>query len=422
VTFALENGLDVILNPDPSLPLVYVSVWYYVGSAEDPPGKSGLAHLVEHMMFQGSIHVGSDRHFALLKEAGASKVMGTIIPDRTNYYEQLPSNQLEVALWLESDRMGFTVPFLSKAALDNQYDVVRSEHLQVIGNEPHLKANNMIRGLLYAPGHPYHHHTNGVLEDIRKSTLEDIQAFMDKWYRPSNAALVIAGDIDVARTRALVVKWFGTLEKKPAPARNQVPPTPITSTKRELVVDPFVEFRRVDYAWHSPPRFGAGDAEMNIVARVLARSASSRLRRRLINERPWATEVSARQGRGGVSSIFQITVDLKPGADLAAVEAVIREEVDLVRTRSITEKERKRAVAELEVDLLRDVEVLEERGELLHAYKFHMGDADGFRRYVADLWGTTVSSIQRYAAGVLVPERRVEVITMPAVRAVPEAQ
>jgi predicted Zn-dependent peptidase len=161
---------------------------------------------------------------------------------------------------------------------------------------------------------------------------------------------------------------------------------------------------------------------MNIVARVLARSASSRLRRRLINERPWATEVSARQGRGGVSSIFQITVDLKPGADLAAVEAVIREEVDLVRTRSITEKERKRAVAELEVDLLRDVEVLEERGELLHAYKFHMGDADGFRRYVADLWGTTVSSIQRYAAGVLVPERRVEVITMPAVRAVPEAQ
>ncbi|HEX6837328.1 MAG TPA: pitrilysin family protein, partial [Polyangia bacterium] len=221
--FKLDNGLTVIVAEDHTVPVVAVNVWYHVGSRDEVPGKTGFAHLFEHMMFEGSAHVADKMHFKYVQEAGGT-ANGSTNTDRTNYFETLPSNFLETGLWLESDRMGFLLATLTKDKLDNQRDVVRNEKRQNYDNRPYGLAPKAIFENVYPASHPYHHLTIGEHEDLERATLDDVKAFFKKYYSPANATLAIAGDVDLPTAKRLVEKYFGTLPSTAAPAKRPMPP------------------------------------------------------------------------------------------------------------------------------------------------------------------------------------------------------
>jgi zinc protease len=411
--YHLANGLEVILHKDSTVPLAYVSVWYHVASGDEVQGKSGFAHLFEHMMFQGSKHVGEDRHFAVLKKIGASQINGTTNTDRTNYFEQVPSNQLETVLWLESDRMGYLLPLLTKQSLDNQRDVVRNERRQSYDNQPYAKDRFTTSRLLYGEGHPYRYLTIGRHEDLQAASVEDVKGFFRKWYVPANATLLIAGDIDVGQTKALVEKWFGSFPKTEKPAHLEVAPTAVTTTQREVVTDDFAKLRRVHYAWHSPKAFGPGDAELDVLASVLGRQGTGRLYKTLVHEKQWAQSVAVFQQSQGLSGIFHVYVDLKPDADQKAVEDVLEAELERVTKEPITERERKRVVTEIEAGFVRGLETLVSRGETVQMYNHFLGEPNSFTRHLSSFRDATPEGVRAMAAKYLNKQNRVEVITTP---------
>ena len=233
--YTLANGLDVILRQDARLPVVAVDLWYHVGPSNEEKGRTGFAHLFEHMMFQCSKHVPCDQHFQLLEAAGASDINGTTDYDRTNYFETLPSNQLELALWLESDRMGYLLDKVDQVALANQQDVVRNERRQSVENQPYGMAEEALVQQLYPAGHPYYGNVIGSHEDIQAVKLEDVQNFFRQYYAPNNASLAIVGDIDVAQTKALVEKYFGTLKRGPAVPKITAETPKVTAERRKVV-------------------------------------------------------------------------------------------------------------------------------------------------------------------------------------------
>ena len=412
--YNLPNGLEVILHPDNTVPLAYVSVWYHVGSGDEVAGRSGFAHLFEHMMFQGSKHVGEDKHFDVLRKIGASQINGSTSSDRTNYFEQVPAHQLETALWLESDRLGYMLPLLNEKSLQNQRDVVRNERRQNYDNVPYGKARFALYRLLYAEGHPYRYMTIGRHEDLANAKLEDVKNFFRKWYVPANATLLIAGDIDVPKTKQLVEKWFGTFPKSTKPAQRTVPPTPILATKRETVNDDFAKLRRVHYAWHVPAAFAPGEAELDILADVLSRSGTGRLYKILVHEKQWAQNVSASAQGSEFSGVFHLSVDLKPDADLKAVEAVLDQELEKAMKEPITERERQRVITETEASFVRGLETLVARGETVQMYNHFMGEPDSFTKHLDQFRNATADGVRSNAAQFLKKQNRVEVITMPA--------
>jgi predicted Zn-dependent peptidase len=411
--YQLPNGLEVILHKDGTVPLAYVSVWYHVATGNEAPGKSGFAHLFEHMMFQGSQHVGEDKHFEILRKIGASQVNGTTNSDRTNYFEQVPAHQLEAALWLESDRMGYLLPLLTEKSLDNQREVVRNERRQSYDNVPYGKDRFATSRLLYGEGHPFRYLTIGLHEDLAKASLEDVKGFFRKWYVPANATLLIAGDIDVPATKKLVEKWFGSFPKSSKPVQREVPPTPVTATKREVITDDFAKLRRVHYAWHSPKAFGPGDAEFDILASVLGRNGTGRLYKILVHEKQWVQNIAVYQQSQSFSGIFHVYADLKPDADAAAVEAVIDAEMNKILKEPITERERKRVITEIEADFVRGLESLAARGETVQSYNHFVGEPDYFTKQLDSYRNATAEGVRGYANQYLKKQNRVEVITMP---------
>ena len=252
--YTLPNGLEVILSQNRSVPSVAVNFWYHVGPANEEAGRTGFAHLFEHMMFQGSKHVPADGHFQLLESAGATGLNGTTDFDRTNYFETVPSNQLPLALWLESDRMGYLLEKVDQASLSNQQDVVRNERRQTTENEPYGLAYESLIQMLFPKGHPYYANVIGSHEDIQAVNLEDVTRFFRQFYAPNNATLALVGDFDVAEAKKLVEKYFGTLKRGPT-----VPPikaeTPAITAERRLVVPARVELPRVTMSWLTPPVF-----------------------------------------------------------------------------------------------------------------------------------------------------------------------
>ena len=412
--YTLPNGLEVVLHPDNTVPLAYVSVWYHVGSGDEVVGRSGFAHLFEHMMFQGSKHVGEDKHFEVLRKIGASQINGSTSPDRTNYFEQVPAHQLETVLWLESDRLGYMLPLLNEKSLQNQRDVVRNERRQNYDNVPYGKERFALYRLLYAEGHPYRYMTIGRHEDLAAAKLEDVKNFFRKWYVPANATLLIAGDIDIPKTKQLVEKWFGTFPKSSKPPKRAVPPTPILATKRETVNDDFAKLRRVHYAWHVPAAFAPGEAELDILADVLSRSGTGRLYKILVHEKQWAQNVNASAQGAQFSGVFHLTVDLKPEADLKAVEAVLDQELDKVMKEPITDRERQRVITEIEATVVRRLESLQARGEQMHAYNHYVGEPNYFTKHLDSYRNATLQSVRQVAQRYLKKENRVEVVTMPS--------
>ncbi|MDQ3336233.1 MAG: insulinase family protein [Myxococcota bacterium] len=413
--YTLPNGLEVILSPDKNVPLVAVSVWYHVGSGYEVYGKSGFAHLFEHMVFQGSKHVGDDKHFTVLKTIGSENVNGTTNMDRTNYYEVVPSNQLETALWLESDRMGYLLEKLTAKSLANQIDVVRNERRQRYDNVPYGKTRFAMLAALYPEGHPYRYMTIGKHEDLEAASVEDVKNFFKTWYVPANATLTLTGDFEVPAAKKLVEKWFSTYPKSAKPKVVPVP-APAIKSSETTVEDEFAKQRQIVFAWHSPANYGEGDAELDIAANALTREGPGRLYKALVYDRPLAVSVSSFQNGAQFSGSFQVSVNLRPEANLDEVKKIVAAEVARLGKEVLTEKEIARVVTANESGAIRSLESLLGRGEQLQAYNHYLGDP-GKLTYDLDRFRTTnAEKIRATVAKYLLPDRMVTVITNPVTK------
>jgi len=409
--YTLSNGLEVILHRDNRVPIVVTDVWYHVGSRDETYGKSGFAHLFEHMMFQGSSHVGEDQHFELLRKAGASNVNGSTSSERTNYYEEVPSNQIELALWLESDRMGWLLPLLNEKSMQNQIDVVRNERRQRYDNVPYGKDRFATNALLFPEGHPLRYLTIGRHEDIEHASVEDVKGFFRHWYRPANATLVIAGDFEPAEAKKLVEKWFGDFPKTEKPVRRAVSFAPLAKAERVEVQDPFAKLRRLHFVWMTTGTFQPGDAELDLLAHALGASGTGRLWKILVHDKQLVQGVGVSQD--SAQHNFHVTVDLKSDADAAEVEKIVRAEIAKVVAEPIGKDELARSVISYEGRFIWGLEPLLARAELLQNYNQELGDPGKIGWDLDRYRAVTPEGIRDTAAKYLLPAVEGEIVTVP---------
>ena len=413
--FTLGNGLDVILSEDHRLPLVAVNLWYHVGPANEEPGRTGFAHLFEHMMFNGSKHVPGDSHFKTVEGAGGSDANGTTDFDRTNYFETMPSDQLEKTLWLESDRMGYLLDDLDQGKLSNQQDVVRNERRQSVENQPYGVVEEALFHQLFPAGHPYYASVIGSHADIQAAKLEDVKNFFKLYYAPNNASLVIVGDIDKAATRALVEKYFGTL-KRGSPVPKPSVKTPPISAERRAIVQDQVELPRVYMAWLTSPIYTPGDADADVAATVLGSGRSSRLYKKLVYEQQIAQQVSVQQYSLSLGSVFQIQVTARPGHTAEELEKAIDVELASFRESGPDGAEVERARNGIETNM---VEGLERFGGFsgvanrLNTYNHFLGDPGYLPKDVQRYRDVTPASVKAFASQQLAPNARVVVHGVP---------
>ena len=406
--YTLPNGLDVILSRDPRLPMVAVNLWYHVGPANEGPGLTGFAHLFEHMMFQGSKHAPPDSHFRLLEGVGGTDMNGTTDYDRTNYFETVPSNQLELALWLESDRMGYLLDRIDLAALANQQDVVRNERRQSVENAPYGIASEALTQALYPEGHPYHADVIGSHQDIQAVKLDDVKRFFKQYYAPNNASLAIVGDLDVAATKALVQKYFGSL-RRGAPVPPIKAETPKITSERRRVVKDRVELPRVYLGWLTSPIFKPGDADGRIAAAILAEGRSSRLYRKLVYEKQIAQSVNAFQEPLILGSKFQIVATARPGHTADELEKAIDEELAALRSTPPTAQEIERARNTIETRMISGLERLGGFGGVsdhFNSYNHYLGNPDYLRTDIERFRAVTPQSVQAFVRDQLQPNAR----------------
>jgi zinc protease len=399
-TFTLRNGLRVILSEDHRLPLVSVNLWYHVGPANEKAGRTGFAHLFEHMMFQGSKNVGNDGHIKTLEGAGATDFNGTTSFDRTNYYETLPSNQLELALWLESDRMGFLLETLDQEKLSNQQDVVRNERRQSYENRPYGLAEEAVYQNLFPKGHPYFASVIGSHQDIEAVRLPDVREFFKLYYAPNNASIAIVGDIDRTKTKALIEKYFGGLKAgSPVPAVDVKPP-PITA-ERHVVVHDKVELPRLYMAWLTPAIFQPGDADADLLASILGGGKTSRLYRKLVYDLQIAQDVSADQESLTLGSVFTIEATARPGVTIERLEAAIDAEIATLREQGPTQTEVERARNGALSAVIHSLETTGGRANRLNSYEHYLKDPGFLQKDIARYTAATVDSIRAVAASQL---------------------
>ncbi len=375
--YKLENGLTVILHADHRLPLVAVSVWYDVGALQERPGRSGFAHLFEHMMFQASKHVGEDRHFAHLQEAGATLVNGTTGNDRTNYFETVPRHELELALWLESDRMGFLLPALTQASLDNQIEVVKNERRQSVENQPYGLFEEKIVQALYPEPHPYFGNVIGSMTDLSAATLQDVRSFFLTYYSPANATLTLAGDFEVEATKKLIEKYFGPLRgpSKPLPVKLDAPE--LAADVRFDFEEPVGNLPKIVFAWMGPSAFQPDTAELDLLSHVISGTKSARLDRKVSYDQQIAQSVTAHLEENASGSVFKIELVVAPGRTLEEAEAAILSVLEGLKTSPPTEAELQRAKNAQETRLVKNLEILggfSGRAERLQTYQRYLGD------------------------------------------------
>lgn len=412
--FKLSNGLNVILHRDTSVPVVTVNVWYHVGSGNERPGRTGFAHLFEHVMFEGSMHVPEGQFDNWLEAAGGNN-NGSTTNDRTNYYEDLPSNALELALFLESDRMGFLLDDKAPDKINGQRDVVKNEKRQSVDNQPYGQAFIELPAMLYPPGHPYSWSTIGSMDDLTAASFEDVARFFRTYYVPSNASLVVAGDIDLAATRKLVEKWFDDV-----PAGKPVPPLTVPSVvldgvKKKTITDR-VQLPRLYLAWHTPALLKPGDAAMDIVSNLLSGGKNSRLYRRLVYEMQIAQDVQAVQQSQALDSNFVIIATARPGQTLDRIEAVIDEELDQLRATAPEAREMTRAVNQIEANFFRSMERVGGFGgkaNQLNSYYQAIGEPDYFQKDLERYRALTAADIKAAIEKYLPKDRRVELSVVP---------
>ncbi len=414
----LDNGLDILVHQDRNCPIVAVNLWYHVGSKNEVPGRTGFAHLFEHLMFEGSQHYDHG-YFQPLQNAGAA-LNGSTNADRTNYWEVVPRNALELALWMESDRMGYLLPALTEAKFNNQRDVVLNERRQNYENRPYGLAGMALVSELYPPDHPYHWLTIGAAEDLQAASLDDVRAFFQRYYHPRNASLALAGDIDVDEAFRLGEAYFGSVPAGPevGPVLPAAPAARVRETR--LVLEDRIELPRLYMAWHSPALFAGDDAELDLVADVLAGGKTSRLYRALVYEQRVATEVAASQNSREISGYFQVVATAAPGHTLSEVEAAITSEMERVRADGPTPAEIERGVAQAEahfISRLQTVGGFGGKSDQLNAYNVFLGDPSFFDRDLARYRAADAAGLTAAAGAWLRREMRVTLSVVPRGRA-----
>ncbi|MGH9201257.1 MAG: M16 family metallopeptidase [Vicinamibacterales bacterium] len=408
----LANGLDVVVHEDHHVPIVAVNLWYHVGSKNERPGRTGFAHLFEHLMFEGSEHHNSG-YFPPLQQAGAL-LNGSTNADRTNYWEVVPTSAIDRALWMESDRMGYLLPALTRQRFETQRDVVLNERRQNYENRPYGLATMAISEGLFPADHPYRWPTIGAIEDLRAMELEDVREFFRTYYHPGNASLVLAGDIDTGRAFDLAETYFGEILTgvRPAPIRASA----TLAGERRLVHEDRVELPRLYMAWHSPAMFAPGDAEMDLVADLLANGKTSRLYRTLVYERRVALDVSAAQHSRELSGFFMLVVTVAPDGSLTDIASLVDDELQHVAREGPTDAEMERAEAQAEAHFLYRLQTVGGFGgksDQLNAYNVLLGDPGFFSADLDRFRQATPATVRAAAAEYCHPERRVVLSIVP---------
>lgn len=375
--YKLQNGLEVILHQNKNLPLAAVNIWYKAGSANEKKGKTGIAHLFEHMMFQGSQNVPKEMHFKFIQEAGGT-LNGSTSLDRTNYYEKVPANFLELILWLESDRMGFLLPALTQEKLDNQKSVVGNERLERYDNQPYGLAWELLITNLFPKNHPYSWPTIGFMNDIKSYTLTDVENFFKTYYSPSNAALVIAGDFEKDKTKELIEKYFG--EIKPEKSLPKLEPNHTMLSENKFIEHKDnVQLERIHLAWHSPKAYENDDAAMEILGDILAGSKNSRLHKNLVFENELAQDISAFQYSGKLGGSFMIIATAKPGKNLNEIkEKVLKELENIISGRNITNEELTKSKNGIKSNFIYSLQNIDSIADQLNSYNFYKNEPNYF--------------------------------------------
>ena len=379
--YSLQNGLEVILYQDASLPIAVVNLWYNVGSGRDPKNKTGLAHLFEHMMFQGSKHVKKGEHFKFIQDNGGTLNASTSF-DVTNYYEKIPSDFLETALWLESDRMGFFLEALTDETLANQIDVVKNERLERYDNQPYGLTWEKVFGLIFGENHPYHAPTIGYMNDILSYTRKDVGEFFNAYYQPRNASLVIAGDFETEAAKDLVEKYFGGINSvKDVPQLN-FEESELVESKSEIVYDS-VSLEKILLIWKTEKIFHGNNFSLDILSDILTGSKNGRLYNILVLQQELALQVSAFQYSGKYGGFFCITATAKPGKSLDEIKKITLSEMSQLFNKDITTEELIRSKNGIKANFIYGMQSLDSVANHLNHYNFYLGEPNYFSNELA---------------------------------------
>jgi zinc protease len=412
----LPNGMTVLLSEDHTLPKVVVNIGYWVGSRFEEPHRTGFAHLFEHLMFMGTARAPSGQFDKAMEAAGGSNNAWTS-QDRTDYYDVAPSGSLPLLLWLEADRMRDIGPLMTKEKLDLQRDVVRNERRQRSENQPYGMVGLRLPELVYPEGHPYHHPVIGSHEDLEAAQVDDVKAFFAKYYDPANASICIAGDFKPEEAMQLLQKWFATIPSKgkpvdPGAGSFDSNVTTLKSVVRETMQD-HVELARTYMAWQSPKHMVKGDAELDLLASVLAKGKASRLYQTLVYDKKLAQDVSASQQSSYLGSTFVIDATARPGVSLDTIEAAIDAELAKVRGKAVADDELARAKNGYETDFVERLQRIDERASILNDYQAEMGDAGYAQRDLDRYRQATGPGVLAIAQKVLDPNARVILRVVP---------
>ena len=404
--FRLPNGLTVIVHEDRSAPIVSVNCWYHVGSGRETPGRTGFAHLFEHLMFEGSKNVPEGAFDRWLEAVGGDN-NGSTSNDRTNYWENAPANALEVPLFLESDRMGFLLDAMSPERVDGQRDVVKNERRQSYENQPYGLVWDRLPSALFPKDHPYSWPVIGSMADLSAASYQDVVDFFRKWYGPANASLVVAGDVDAAEVRRLAEKWFADVPAS-EPVEPIVPRPVLLREEKRLVLEDKVQLPRLYLAWVTPPSFAPGDAALDAVAAVLASGKNSRLYKRLVYDLQVAQDVTAYQGSAALASTFQVIVTARAGHGLPEILRLVDEEIARLAQEPPAERELTRFLNRTEAgfyDRLERVGGFGGKADQLNAYYFATGNPDFYEEDLARYRALSPSDVQAAASRWLGPGR-----------------
>jgi zinc protease len=406
--FILDNGLRVIFHPDRSSPLVAVDLWYHVGSKDEQPGRTGFAHLFEHLMFMGSQNAPYPSFDSIMENWGGHN-NGTTSNDRTNYYEIGPANLLETFLWLEADRLATLPDVITDDELEGQRKVVQNERRQSYENRPYGRAELLVPETMYPADHPYHWPVIGSHEDLEAATVADVREFFDRFYRPSNASLVIAGDFDPAEAKRLVDKYFAWMPRREPPVPRTFPPAVLAETHRMSIPDR-VQLPRLRMEWHSPALFAPGDADLDLAAHILGGGKSSRLYKALVYEQRIAQDAWAYQSSLILGSLFGLGATAKPGQTLEAIEAATERVLADLAENGPTDEELDRARNTHFADSFKSLDSLQTRADLLNHYERLLGHPDGLAEDLARYERVTRASVRDTFAKVVRAHRLIMTI------------
>jgi zinc protease len=394
--YTLANGLEIILHRDRSVPLVAVEVYYKVGSGDEQKGRTGFAHLFEHVMFMGSENVPVGAFDQWLEAAGGTS-NGSTNTDRTNYWEQLPSNALPLALWLEADRMGRLLPTLDQAKLDLQRDVVKNERRERYDNRPYGRADETVSAALYPAGHPYSWPTIGSMADLSAASLDDVKGFFRTYYAPNNASLTIAGDFDTDSVRAWVQRYFAPIRRGPEVPARPAPGPVVLLQDTALVLEDRVQLPRAYYTWPTVRYFHPDDAALDILAYILAGDKNSRLYKRLVYDEQIAQSPYTRHTSVRLGGFFRVEITPRPGKTPVQVMKVVDEELARLVRDGIEPRELARAKNTIRVRFLDDLASVLGKATHLSSYNYFVGTPDYVQEDAARYQRVTVEEVRRVA-------------------------